>query len=691
MLKTAVAVERERGFVHPGDHRTKLNALINRGWDHLYVPVFGEQAIDGLASHHIEAIQWHWESRLDLLNGRKPTYDAYFPIRSRGHAKSGIARRLAIVDGLLSYAYSQPGYNLYLSRNKDMALKHSKSVETLLQSKRVQTVCEPLAKEQVNEQKRSKGWTAKFLYTGANIIYHFAGLDEGLAGANLETNASEGSENDDQTAVRITFFVLDDIDGRDESPVIAQSRFNTLTTEILPMGQVNTLTFFAQNLINRHSTMYRIHSQQVKVLTGRKPTEPIKAVIDFKSEQITNKDGIIQDIFVSGTPTWNVWDKDRVQLEINRFGLKAFLTECQHEVKKKMDGVILHNYDDDVHVISESEFNAVYGSTAWLSWRKKLGNDWARTKTDKHANVAAWLTQSPVDTAKPNFSFIRYAMSFPANSAPEDVAERALTCLTPYAYDTVTWQALRNDILNRANVRAYAKTVMELQDMERGELKRVIPKYARPLLQRCNVQQGDMSHEQDTVRKIYSGIYSLIMRPANPGKYGGIDNIISDMRIDKEQPHAFRVGQMGYTQWYIVAPDDLTREYADGVYMPKPYPLEINTETLEDSDLLRFQITNWSMRPAKQTESGETIDEPEKMYDDFCNMLQFFATGAPLSGSSLSTEQRIDLLIPESVKEMQAAAVTSMDKTMALLTMDFEREAAENKLGITQDQWSEWE
>jgi hypothetical protein len=125
----------------------------------------------------------------------------------------------------------------------------------------------------------------------------------------------------------VTLFVPDDIDGREDSPAISEGRFNTLTNEVLPMGQANTLTFFAQNLISRTSCMYRIWKQQKRVLTGRKPTDPVPAVIDFKSETQT-VDGIVQDIFIGGDNDLAYLGQRRVQSEINRFGLEAFKREC---------------------------------------------------------------------------------------------------------------------------------------------------------------------------------------------------------------------------------------------------------------------------------------------------------------------------------------------------------------------------
>ena len=91
-------------------------------------------------------------------------------------------------------------------------------------------------------------------------------------------SAQAGSRVDE---TRPTFIVPDDVDGREDSVVIAENRFRLLTKEILPMRQDNTLVYFAQNLISRYSVMYRIHSGKEKVLTNRKPSQPIPAVLNL--------------------------------------------------------------------------------------------------------------------------------------------------------------------------------------------------------------------------------------------------------------------------------------------------------------------------------------------------------------------------------------------------------------------------
>lgn len=661
----------------------KLKVLVDQGWTDCYTEWFGRSFVDALAPHHVEAIEWHWSSRIAFVTETKPQYLAYFPIWSRGHLKSSIAERIVVADAMISTAYKKAGYALYLSANKEKVQEHIANIETLMSSEGVTKwnpkLATPQRTEITNQQRK---WTASFLKTDVNFSIQGGTLESGLAGSRVDDT-------------RPTLIIPDDVDGREDSPVIAESRLRQFTTGILPMRQDNTLVFFAQNLISRYSMMYRIHKGISRVLTNRKPSEPIPAVKDLVTEQQVI-DGIIKDIYISGEPTWHVWDARRIQDEIDTEGLESFKKECQHEVDEDKQGRILYNYDDDTHVISESEFESVYGKNAWKYWRKKCGNDWARTKTDKHANVAVWMTVSDSASPLPNMTFWMHPMSFPPNSAPEDVAERLLSCLSPYAYDKVTWSDLRRDIVRKTRSDIYTGTVAEQISYEHGELSRVIPKYSAPLLQEYNVTSGEMSHEQDTVRKIYSSIYALTLRATNPRKHGGTELINRMMRVDKEMPHPFRSDTQGYSQWYMVVPDDKTARYKEingvKVYPPRPYPMSLQTKDMDDSDLARFHLANCRYRPPTLTAAGEEIDTPEKIYDDFFNLFQMLTVGGQLTGTSLTTEQKINMTIPKQAIESLATAKTSTERLGAALIYEFERDIAEQKIRPqVEDDYDEWE
>jgi len=166
------------------------------------------------------------------------------------------------------------------------------------------------------------------------------------------------------------------------------------------------------------------------------------------------------------------------------------------------------------------------------------------------------------------------------------------------------------------------------------------------------------------------------------------------MRIDREMPDPFRPDELGYTQWHMVVPDDKTepyREDANGntVYRPKKYPLDLSTKDMWDDDLCRFHLSNVRYRPPTLSASGEEIDNPEKIYDDFFNLGQMAYVGNELRGTSLTTAQKVQMVIPAETKQAMAMATTAAQKFSAQISYEFEEELA--KMAIEPEQeFDEW-
>src|SRR5690242_2010326 len=89
----------------------RARALESQGWRPWYAEMFGEDFVAVLAPHHVEAIEWHWNSLILKRAGLDITRYAYFAIWPRGHMKSTIARYIAVCDAALSTS----GYCLYVS------------------------------------------------------------------------------------------------------------------------------------------------------------------------------------------------------------------------------------------------------------------------------------------------------------------------------------------------------------------------------------------------------------------------------------------------------------------------------------------------------------------------------------------------------------------------------------------------
>ncbi len=598
------------------------------------------------ALQHIEVAWWRgleqadvfWDEIVSITDaGTFDTYDIEvegthnFIANGLVTHNSTLVRRIAVVDALLSYAYGVGGYCLYFSGTDDKTSKHAVSISQLLQSKPIQHYAPGLAKvKRAEEGNRSLGWKATFFYTSAGYVYHFGSLQSGLAGGNVDD-------------LRPTLLIPDDIDDRKDSIAEAEKNTKAFTKEILPMGKTGTLTYFAQNLISRFSVMYRIHKNKLKVLTNRRPSEPVPAVEGFEIEYRT-VNGISKPFIIAGRATWEKgMPLSACEEELQRIGEESFRSECLHEVEQARTGLVHKNYEDAVHAISFSQFAAVYGSPdAWKNWFKAPLSDWARTKTKFHANVAGYLAVSSQNTRLPGLTFL-LPYSFKADTSPEDVAIRLLSALTPYAYDKTTWEQLVDEAWKRANEQQHFQTVSDRLEYLKAYYKNIIPHYSRPVLLKYNVGIGANSHSEDKVREMFNQGFGFRFIAANPTKTEALEDIDDAMRVDFDLPHLFDNSKMGYSRWYVLCPDDTSQEpiVVDGiaVYPPLPFPDSLEGDELHDSDLFRYQMCNRRFAEPKLTELGESIDVMLKLHDDFGQILQFGYLKRLLSNIPLSPDE----------------------------------------------------
>lgn len=644
-----------------------------KGWRAWYAEIFGQQFIDSLDSvetddkHQSEALEWHWESRKALLKGERPDYFAYFPIWSRANMKTTLLRAMVICDACLSYTAGQGSYALIPGGTVKKIRGTAISIEQMLHLPTLKQYYPKLSKVKRNPLGHSKGWTVDFLNTESNAVFHFVGLEEGIAGANIGD-------------IRPSFICPDDIDDREDSPVISESRFKTFTTAVLPTRQANTLVFFAQNLISRFSCMYRIHKQQVRVLTNRKPTEPIPAVRGLKTETRT-VDGIVKDIMVAGKGTWRGWNATRIQDEIDTYGLPAFLKECQHEVEESREGLVLQAWDDRVHVISRSQFASVFGTTDIPQhWYKYVFNDWARTKTKFHANVSGIVAASAQNSRLPGCVFMFHPMSFPAGAQPEDVAERMLTTIAPDVGvhgQRKSWRELIRTTLDKQGLENIVNT-QELIEKRRSILAKVLPNIVHPILSLQNYVLFRASHDREDVRRVYRTVFGLPFQPANPTSDGGVDTLNLLMKVDYNSEHPFKQGEKGFSNFYLVVDDDFSKpvnllgkmDTLHGldttVFEPVSFPEALRPDDLHDEDLFRYQMANWRFRDPYLTVKGEHEGEILKINDDFGQGLQMLFFDAAVRPAPLTKDETLVAMLPPALQP-QAVAEEEPDKRSLLL------------------------
>lgn len=582
--------------------------LESEGWFKWFSTVFGEYFTTNLARHHEEMLEWYWQSMLTKRAGLKVQKATYPAIWSRGHRKSDIVRAIVAADACLL----SPGYCLYVSCTKSKVRGHAISVEGLITSSKLTEYYPAVGRVKRNEQNASKGWTAEFIYCDAGYVFHYIGLDQGVAGANVDN-------------VRPTLIVLDDVDDREDSPLISENRLHTLTRAVLPTGVHNTLVVMAQNYISRHGAIYRIHSGKERVLTNRIITAPIPAVYDLKTEPQLQSDGLIHDVVLAGTPSWAAFDLVRVQEEIDRDGLPSFIAECQHDVEADKSGLILPEFDEMVHLITWDEFNARYGLSEGnrecpSHWRRYVGHDWGAS--EGHACVVTFLAVAAQNSPFPGTVFLEKVMSFPSSTLTGQVAHRILD-----------W-VLRH---SQADMRKYIE--LGLLDRATGDPGDILAAGARKRVQEelgklTAYSMWHMSHEAKAVRDIYRMIYGLPFQPCNPKRDGGVEQIRHHLRVDYGEIHPFRPLGHGYSRFYMLG---------DGVMEGARCRWYQNDDGLK---IVRDQLPEWRWRPPQLTANGMLDERPMKLDDDVGNALMMVFTHFQMAAAPLTHDERIVAAIP---------------------------------------------
>ena len=596
--------------------------------------IFGADLVEALASHHQEAIAWHWECCEALRRGERPPYDTFIAAWSRGHMKSTLARRIAVADACLNGG----GYCLYVSGTKDKVRGHALSIESLITLPSVKKFYPALATVKKGEQGQSKGWQRNFIYTSIGYVFHFVSLQEGVAGANVDN-------------VRPTLIIPDDIDDRKNSPAVAEQRYQVFTREVIPTKQETTLFFLAQNVINRWSIMYRIMRQKVRVLTNRKPTKVVPAIRDLKTETRTI-DGIVKDVIVSGEPTWPAYGLARAQQDIDAMTLEAFLAECQHEVDQAKSGLVLSHWDERVHVITWSQFSKVYRTQSIpRHWTRYVGHDWGNV----HPNVTSIIGISPENSRLPGLHFLYLGLTAKQNALVDDVALALIERLWP----DIDLAPIRN--LDPEVLASWSRdSITDILNAPREIAASSIKKSVQAHLRRENWRSWCASHEQASNRHIYARSYGLPYSACNPRADGGVKELQRRLKVDYSQDHPFKPGEKGLAGFYCIVDDDQYYRIEDN---------DLVSEARDDQGLKlwREQFPEWVWRDLALTDLGLQPEKPVKVNDDAGNSLMMIYVHNPRP-QPLTTEEKVEAAIPEKLR------------------VDNLREASPNGVGLTAEQ-----
>jgi hypothetical protein len=288
-------------------------------WEDWLYTLFPSYVTSPFARRHEELWDWIWT----VEEGNHPR--PFVAIWPRGGAKSTTAEVGAVAIG----CRGKRRYIWYICETQEQADTHVANIAAMLESSSVGVYYPKHADRMIGKFGQSKGWRRNRLRTAGGLTVDALGLD----------TASRGLKVEEQ---RPDFIVLDDIDGEHDSPATTAKKIATITTAILPAGATDTAVLAVQNLIRPDGVFGRMESGRADYLADRIVSGPFPAVEGLVTEWVLDEETQTKQArIVAGTATWEGQDIATCQRMINRFGLAAFLKECQHMVKTRLEGVAL--------------------------------------------------------------------------------------------------------------------------------------------------------------------------------------------------------------------------------------------------------------------------------------------------------------------------------------------------------------
>lgn len=250
-----------------------------------------------------------WDWAVALRRGVRP--HPLVAVWPRGGAKSTSAELACCHAG----TNGRRRYALYVSETQEQADKHVATIAAALESMGVDRA--------VNKYGSSKGWRRNRLRTSDGFTIDSLGIDTAARGIKVED-------------MRPDLIVFDDIDALHDSDLTVQKKLDTITQTILPAGSEDLAVLFVQNLIHQRGVVSRMVSGRADFLVDRIVSGPFKAIEGEFDYEV--RDG--RYVITGGEPSWAGQSIAACEGFMNTWGARAFMRECQHDVKGDVDGAL---------------------------------------------------------------------------------------------------------------------------------------------------------------------------------------------------------------------------------------------------------------------------------------------------------------------------------------------------------------
>jgi hypothetical protein len=583
-----------------------------QGWQPWVTTLFPSYAHAPFSFFHREFWEWCWSIELGQ------SFDPYALIWYRGAAKSTSMQLGAVSMG----ARGVRRYAWYISGTQEQSDKHLLTVGNLLAASSIERYYPDLSQKKVNKYGSSEGWRRNRFRTASGFTIDALGLDTAARGGKLEEQ-------------RPDLMIFDDIDGKHDSASATAKKLEIITTTLLPAGSPDLVVMFGQNLITKNSIASMIVDGRADLLSNARISGPHPALRGFKYKR---REGGRGHEITAGTPLWQGFDLEDCQQALDREGLDGFLRERQNQVDLVSPGALFSEYDETVHVITDTEFIDGYRRVGVRVERDERGRaimpdgftiaraqDYGTTLA--HPCVTGWYARPGMVHPFSDVIFTHRELVRPDwLIAKDNIGENAVTPL---------------------------RIAKEIHDSEaRGQ-------------ERDRVQLSLFSHEQSAAFNAYDydlpGNLRIDWEKWKPDARQGIVPMQNYMQVDHSRQHPFRrypdghpqAGEplMGYTRFILVVADgqgELEYDRLNERLIVKP---PINMQGLARA---RWEIPQYRNVVDSQ---GDERDRPDmKKNDDWVDQARAVAEVFFVDPEPMTPEQKRISKLPEDLKPVVLAS-----------------------------------
>lgn len=521
----------------------------------------------------------------------------------RGLGKSTILEIIALAEG----ACVPSSFGVYISSTQDKAKEHLASIRSLLESSEIAKYYPGLANPRLGKFGNQRGWNAEAIYTDNNFGVVAVSLEKGIRGLRDEER-------------RPTFILIDDIDERDDSPVIKQEKFDTIRFDALPMLSPFGVAIFAQNLIYSGSIMDDTLKRKLDWFGLRHTVGPVNT---FKDDLAIEKvDG--RPTIVAGTPNWSRIGKREGQALLDLIGEEAIYRECQNRTTPSPEKMVWVGFSEGIHVISWSLFSRVFDSERIPShWYLYAGYDAGTTGPERHPGVFSVAAVSAENSPQPEDIFIFYEYVAEAGIGEDEMARSLLTDLA--------------SLCHNPGIQEAAKLVKDSYRDDITERYAWQLRYKAGTLIPFKLFRG--SHEAASERNTLRKQWGLPIGVGKPGKTEGLPQLRHYLKLE-QRPHPFKPGVVGRPNLYLVVADDQLNGARD-----------------------RFGLSRhrWEASNLKWDANITTRDVPTKFGDDATDAVKQYLQTFAMTAAPLTERERQNLSLPENLREENAPPIGGTD------------------------------